>query len=83
MPAPKPPITQWPRRVLDWLCSGREDYRAFQRRKARRAYRARRQICLWIWLGAALLMLVCPGAACVLTLLLAATFLSLAVLDEA
>lgn len=82
MGEPIPPITRWPRLVLDWLCAGREDYRAFQRRKATRAHRARQTLCLWIWLGAALLMLLCPGAACLLTLLLAATFLSFAVLDE-
>jgi len=68
---------------MGWLCGGWEDYRAFQRRKATPGYRARRSVCLRIWLGAALLMLVCPAAACVFTLIMAATFLSLAVLDEA
>ena len=82
MSGPRPPIIEWPRRIVDWLCSGREDYQAFQRRKASRPYRARRKLCLWIWLGAACLMLVCPGGACVLTLLLVATLFSFAVLDD-
>ena len=77
----RPSITEWPRRVVDWLCSGREDYQVFQRRKATRAYQAKRKLCLWIWLVAASLMLACPAGGCVLTLLLVATLLSFAVLD--
>jgi hypothetical protein len=82
MSEPRPPITQWPRRLIDWLCDSRSDYRDFQERKAGAARRARRSLCLWIWLGAGGLMLVCPGAGCVITLLLGATFLSFAILDE-
>jgi len=75
-------MIEWPRRVVDWLCSGRDDYQAFQRRKASRPYRAKRKVCVWIWLGAAGLMLICPATACVITLLLVATLLSFVVLDE-
>lgn len=81
MDEPKPTNASWMRRVLDWLCGGREDYRQFQRCKASRTHRAKRNVCLWIWIGAAMLILICPGAGCFITLLLAATFLSLAVLD--
>jgi hypothetical protein len=73
---------RWPRRFFDWLCAGREDYREFQERKASRCYRARRSLCVWIWLGSGCLMLICPGGACLIPLFLAATFLSFAVLDE-
>lgn len=83
MEEPRPPISRWPRRVLDWLCGDREDYRAFQRRKVTRPHRTGRTLCLWVWAGAAGLMLVCQGAACVIILGLAATFLSFALLDEA
>jgi len=78
----RPTTWQWPRRVCDWLCAGREDYREFQERKASRSHRARRSLCLWIWLGAACLMLICPGGGCLIPLFLAAIFLSFAVLDE-
>ena len=83
MSGPRPSISEWPRRVADWLCGDREDYQAFQRRKATRPYRARRKACLWVWLVAAGLMLVCPAPACVLTLILLATLLSFTILDEA
>ena len=81
MSGTRPPIVEWPRRVVDWLCGDREAYQPFQRRKASRPYRARRRLCLWIWLGAACLLLVCPGGACVLIVLLVATLLSFAVLE--
>lgn len=77
----RPPIVEWPRWVVAWLCSGRQDYQAFQRRKASRHYRAKRRRCLWLWLGAATLLLACPGGACVVTVLLVATLLSFAVLE--
>jgi hypothetical protein len=37
---------------------------------------------LYVWLGAALLMLLCPGPSCVIPLILIATFVSFALLDE-
>jgi hypothetical protein len=70
-----------PRSVLDWLCKGRGDYRHFQRRKVTRTHLAKRNICLWVWLAAASLILVCPAPGCMVTLLLGATFLRFAVLD--
>jgi len=76
------PLTRWPRNLIDWLCSGREDYQAFEQRKRTRGHRSKRTLCLGIWLIAALLMLNCPGVGCVVALILAATFLSFAVMDE-
>jgi hypothetical protein len=75
------PLRCWPRRVLDWLCDGREDYRAFQQRRESRTYRANRNICLSIWAIAALLLLVCGSAGCLLSIGLVATFLCFAMLD--
>lgn len=82
MVEPRQPLWRWPRRVLNWLCGGRADYREFQRRKATRTHRAGRTVCLWVWAGAAGLMALCGGPGCVLILLMAATFLSFALLDE-
>jgi hypothetical protein len=82
MVGPRGRISDWPRRFFDWLCAGRSDYRAFQRRKSETRHRSARTLCLWIWAGAAAVMLVCPAAGCVFGLLLAATFLSFAVLDQ-
>lgn len=79
---PRIPISQWPRRVIDWLCDGREEYREFHERKAGRSYRARHNLCLGAWLVAGVLMLACPGGGCLIPLFLAATFLSFAILDE-
>ncbi|WP_296809665.1 hypothetical protein [Thiocapsa sp.] len=75
-------ITEWPHRAIHWLCSGRADYTAFQRRKATPAHRARRSLCLAVWSGAAILMLLCPSAGCVATFILIATFVSFSLLDE-
>jgi len=75
------PLAGWPRRLLDWLCDGRADYREFQARKRTRVYRANRSLCLLIWLGAAGLLLVCGGGGCLLTIGLVATFLCFAMLD--
>jgi hypothetical protein len=81
MPTQRHPLTDLPRRLLDWLCEGRADYREFQRRKASRAYKTNQSICLIIWLIAALLLLVCGTAGCLLTLGLVATFLCFSLLD--
>lgn len=75
-------IIGWPRRAIRWLCSGRADYRAFQRRKSSSAHRARRTLCLYVWAGAAALMLLCPSPGCVITFMLIATLISFALLDE-
>lgn len=75
------PRPAWPRRLLDWLCEGRPDYQAFQKRKRSRAYRANQTICLLIWAVAAALLLVCGSGACLLTIGLMATLLCFAVLD--
>lgn len=75
------PLAAWPRRLLDWLCNGREDYRAFRRRRATRVYRANRMACLGVWSVSAGLMLVCGGGGCLVTLVLVATFLCFAMLD--
>jgi hypothetical protein len=82
MPSPISQIAEWPRRVIHWLCSGRADYTAFQRRKATPAHRARRTLCLFVWSGAAILMLLCPSPGCVATFILVATFVSFLLLDE-
>jgi len=74
-------LSHWSRRFLDWLCAGREDYRAFQARKETRVYRSNRTLCLLVWAGAALLLLICGGTGCLLTLALAATLLCFALLD--
>jgi hypothetical protein len=75
-------IVGWPHRAVHWLCSGRADYVSFQRRKATSAHRARRTLCLFVWSGAAVLMLLCPSPGCVATFILIATFVSFSLLDE-
>ncbi|MGB5835368.1 MAG: hypothetical protein WBG92_25735 [Thiohalocapsa sp.] len=76
------PLAAWPRRLLDWLCAGRADYRAFQERKRTRVYRANQTFCLLIWAAAAVLLaLVCGSAGCLLTIGLIATLLCFAMLD--
>ncbi|TVQ87589.1 MAG: hypothetical protein EA400_11090 [Chromatiaceae bacterium] len=74
-------LCRWPRQALNWLCGGRADYRAFQARRASRAYRANRSLCLLVWGAAAALLLLCGGAGCLLLLLLTATLLCFALLD--
>lgn len=71
-----------PRALLDWLCAGRADYAAFQRRKRTPEYRARKRLCKNIWIGAGLLMVLQPTLPIIGTLGLLATFLSFAILDE-
>jgi len=81
MESPEPTNAGLLRRLIDWLCADREDYRQFRLRKATRPHLARRNVCLWVWAGAAGLMMICPGPACMIVMLLGATFLSFAVLD--
>ncbi|WP_296696768.1 hypothetical protein [Thiocapsa sp. UBA6158] len=75
-------IVGWPQRAIHWLCSGRADYTDFQRRKATPTHRTRRTLCLFVWSGAAVLMLLCPSPGCIATLVLIATFASFSLLDE-
>lgn len=81
MALPRHPLTSWPRRFLDWLCAGREDYREFRERKATRAYKANQGTCLIVWLIAALLLLACGAAGCLLTFGLVATLICFSLLD--
>jgi hypothetical protein len=81
MAPPRNPLAAFPRRILDWLCDGRADYREFRHRRATKAYRANRAICLGVWLVGAGLMLVCGGGGCLLTILLVATLICFALLD--
>lgn len=74
--------TEWPRRFVHWLCDGRADFREFQRRKSTQRHRAGRTRCWWVWLAAAALIAICPSVSCIVTLLLAATFLSFSILDD-
>jgi hypothetical protein len=75
-------IAGWPHRAIDWLCSGRADYVAFRSRKTTPAHRARRTLCLLVWGLAAILMLFCSSAGCVLVLMLIATFMSFSLLED-
>lgn len=80
-PRPRPCVTHWPRRALDWLCAGREDYRAFQQRRRTRPYRANRSLCLAGWSVAAALLLLCNSTGCIVVIALTATLSCFAVLD--
>ena len=71
-----------PRAVLDWLCAGRADYRAFQRRRSSPAYRRRLGWCKSLWICAALAMLMNPSLAFVLPTALVTAILSFLLLDE-
>lgn len=71
-----------PRALLDWLCAGRADYAAFQRRKNTPQYKARKRMCKNVWIGAGLLMLLNPVLPIIGALSLLATLLSFTILDE-
>lgn len=71
-----------PRRLLDWLCAGRADYRAHQIRREQVGYLARKRLCKNVWIGAGLLMLLNPLPGIVIGLALLATFISFSILDE-
>jgi hypothetical protein len=68
--------------LLDWLCSGREDYREFQRRKSTGDHRRRRALCVWVWIAAASVMAIQPTGQTIVVSLLAGIFLSFAILDD-
>jgi hypothetical protein len=84
-PLPPPRVrlrgTSLPRRLLDWLCDGRDDYTAFQQRRRTGAYRARRSFCLYTWLGAAGVFLLCGSPGCLIVVGLLATLACFTVLD--
>lgn len=72
----------WPRRLLDWLCAGRADYRNFRERREQPGYLARKRRCKNVWIGAGLLMLLHPVPEMVIALGLLAAFISFSLLDE-
>ena len=74
-------LSDWPRRVLDWLCEGRADYREFQQRKRTSVYRHNRAFCLYTWAGAAGLLAVCGGLGCLVMIGLVATLICFTLLD--
>jgi hypothetical protein len=74
-------LRRWPRRALDWLCRDRADYREFRRRAARSDHRRRKQVCVWVWIGALGLVALHPTAPLAIAAVLTATFLSFAILD--
>lgn len=76
-------VTSWPRKARDWLCADRKDYRQFKKRKNSPAYRSRLRWCKTLWIGTGLLMIINPSINLFIVLVLIATFLSFAVLDEA
>jgi hypothetical protein len=70
------------RAALDWLCDGRADYRAFRERRGTRCYKKRRGWCVWIWIGAGLIMIVFPGIETIFVVILATTLLCFMLLDS-
>ena len=75
-------IARWPRTALDWLCGGREDYRAFQRRRRTRAHRIRVGWCKVLWIGTGIAVLLNPALPFAMAIGLATTFLCFVILDE-
>ena len=75
-------MKEMPRAVLDWLCSGRADYREFRDRRQTARFRARRGQCKTIWICSGVLMLLHPTVPFVATMVLVTTLLCLALLDE-
>ena len=75
-------VIRWPRAVLDWLCAGRSDYRAFQVRRRSRSYRLRLGWCKNLWIGAGVVTMINPTVSFAVPVVLAMVFLTFAVLDE-
>ncbi|MGD8497256.1 MAG: hypothetical protein PVG82_00020 [Chromatiales bacterium] len=71
-----------PRGMLDWLCAGRADYRAFQRRRGMPGYRRRLGWCKNLWICAAIAMALNPAPAFVFPTALVAALISFVLLDE-
>ncbi|MFP4061189.1 MAG: hypothetical protein ACLFS2_00155 [Halochromatium sp.] len=80
-PRTRAPLSDWPRRAIDWLCAGRSDYRSFQERKRTRVYRRNRASCLYAWAVAAALLLVCGGVSCLVAIGLVTTLICFLLLD--
>ncbi len=74
-------LRHWPRAFANWICAGRDDYQAFQSRKAKPRHRRCRRLCVSIWIFAAAVMAIWPEVAVILSLTLIATFLCFAILD--
>ena len=72
---------QWPRALADWLCGNRKDYRAFQARKASVRHRGCRRLCIWLWIGAGVVMALWPEVPVILSMALATTFLCFTLMD--
>ncbi len=70
------------RRMADWLCAGRADYRAHQRKKTSTRYLKKRALCQWLWIVVGAIMALQPSVQFVILAGLFATFLSFALLDE-
>jgi len=75
------PFSDWLGRALDWLCAGRSDYRSFQERKRTRVYQHNRVYCLYVWGGAAGLLLICGGLGCLVIIMLVTTLICFTLLD--
>jgi hypothetical protein len=75
-------LQEWPRKAVDWLCAGREDYEVFRHRKGTRRHRVLRQRCKNIWIVAGVAMMLNPLPSVMLVMTLVASLLSFAVLDE-
>jgi hypothetical protein len=68
--------------MLDWLCAGRADYRAFQHRRGTHGYRRRLGWCKNLWICAAIGMALNPFPAFVFSTALVAALTSFLLLDE-
>lgn len=73
---------EWPRKVQDWLCAGREDYELFRERRATRRHYLLRQRCKNIWILAGVAMMLNPVPSVLLVMTLLSALLSFAILDE-
>lgn len=83
MPSSVTDRPEWgPRAALDWLCAGRADYRAFQRRRSSPSYRRRLGWCKNLWICAAVAMLLNSSLAFVLSMGLVTALVSFVLLDE-
>lgn len=71
-----------PRRSLDWLCAGRADYRAFQRRRQTRSYQIKRGHCKTLWILAGGVMIWHPTLPVIFICSLVTSLVCFALLDE-
>ena len=72
----------WARAIVDWLCSDREDYREFRKRQATTVHRKCRRICVWLWIGAGVVMAAWPEVPVITGMVLATIFLCFTLLDR-